>query len=170
MVIQQEDRNPEYSFEEEPKQNGEHDEEEYIQAYNANTFEENQNEEGSTWFLDTGATHHLTYRKDWLENYQELSTPLKVTFGDKGQKVAVGKGNIKLRLISNHVVQILDLYFVLGIAKHLLSVGQATTKGMTIKFSKQPTTMYIQDDQHVIKLYVQNMGNYFLSRQIKEKH
>ena len=77
---------------------------------------------------------------------------------------------IKLRLISNHVVQILDLYFVLGIAKHLLSVGQATTKGMMIKFSKQPTTMYIRDDQHEIKLYVQNMGNYFLSRQIKEKH
>ena len=111
MVIQQEvDRNLEYSFEEAPEQNGEPDEEEYIQAYNANTFEEN--EDDSTWFLDIGATHHLTYRKDWLDNHQELPIPLKVTFGDKGQKVAVGKGNIKLRLISNHVVQISDIYFV----------------------------------------------------------
>ena len=43
VVIQQEDdRNPEYSFEEEPEQNREHDEEEYTQAYNANTFEENK--------------------------------------------------------------------------------------------------------------------------------
>ena len=162
MVIQQEDdRNPEYSFEEEPDQNGEHDEEEYIQAYNANTFEENQNEEGSTWFLDIGATHHLTYRKDWLENYQELSTPLKVTFEDKGQKVAVGKGNIKLRLIGNHVVQISDIYFVPGIAKHLLSVGQATAKGMTIKFSKQQATLYIQDDQHEIKIVCPKQGQLY---------
>ena len=160
VVIQQEDdRNPEYSFEEAPEQNGEPDEEEYIQAYNANTFEEN--EDDSTWFLDTGATHHLTYRKDWLDNYQELPIPLKVTFGDKGQKVAVGKGNIKLRLISNHVVQISDIYFVPGIAKHLLSVGQATAKGMTVKFSKQEATLYIQDDQHEIKIVCPKQGQLY---------
>ena len=60
MIIQQEDdRNSEYSFEEERKQNEEHVEKEFIQAYHANTHEDNQTEDASTWFLDTGATHHL---------------------------------------------------------------------------------------------------------------
>ena len=41
VVIQQEDdRNPEYSFEEELEQNGEHEEEQYIQTYHINTLEE----------------------------------------------------------------------------------------------------------------------------------
>ena len=71
-----------------------------------------KNEDGSTWFLDTRATHHLAYRKDWLDNYQELPMPLKVTFGDNHKKVAVGRGNIKLKFISNHMYkfQIYTLY------------------------------------------------------------
>ena len=116
MIIQQEDdRNRDYSFEEEPEQNGEHDEEEYIQLYHANTHEENQTEDDSTQFLDIGATHHLAYRKDWLDNYQELPMPLKVTFGDNHKKVAVGRGNIKLKFIGNHMYkfQIYTLYLEL---------------------------------------------------------
>ena len=81
---------------------------------------------------------------------------MKVTFGDKGQKVVVRKGNIKLGLIGNHLVQISDIYFVPGIPKHLLSVGRDTAKGMIIKFSKQQATLYIQDDQHKIKIVCPN--------------
>ena len=55
--------------------------------------------------------------------------------------------------------KISDIYFVPRIAKHLLSMGQAVAKGMTIKFSKQQANLYIQ-----------NKGNYILSMQIKEKH
>ena len=52
MIIQQEDnRKLDYSFEEEHEQNREHGEEQYIHAYHANTREENQIEDDSTWFL-----------------------------------------------------------------------------------------------------------------------
>ena len=51
-----------------------------------------------TRYLDTSATHHLTYRRDWLEDYRVLSNQLQVIFGDKGKKVAVSKGTIKIKL------------------------------------------------------------------------
>ena len=54
--------------------NGEDHNEVYIQAYRINIDGGGEKRDHDIWFLDTGATHHLTYRKDWLEDYQELST------------------------------------------------------------------------------------------------
>ena len=49
MTIQHlEDRKSKYSFEEEPEQNKELDEEEYIQEYHVNTHEKNQIEDENT--------------------------------------------------------------------------------------------------------------------------
>ena len=45
-----------------------------IQAYHVTT--EELKIDYDTWFLDIGATHHLTYRRDWLEDYQVLSNQL----------------------------------------------------------------------------------------------
>ena len=38
-----------------------------------------------------GTIDHLTYLKDFLEEHQELSTPLSLVFGDHGQKLVAGK-------------------------------------------------------------------------------
>ena len=70
-----------------------------------------------------GVTHHLTYKKDWLDEYKKLSTPLWVVFGVDGQKLDVGKGNIRLIMANDHHIKIIDVYYVLGVAKHLLLVG-----------------------------------------------
>ena len=67
-----------------------------------------------------GPTHHLTYRRDWLEEYQELSTPLGVVFGDNGQKLVVGKGNICLIMANDNHIKIVNVYYVPRVAKHLL--------------------------------------------------
>ena len=40
-------------------------------------------------------------------------------------------------------------------------MGQATAKGMTIKFSKQQATQYIQDDQHEIKIACPKQGQLY---------
>ena len=104
--------------------NGEDQNEEvYIQAYCINSDGGGKKRDHDTWFLNTGATHHLTYQKDCLEYYQELSTPLRVVFEDNGDKLVVGNGNICL-IMAN------------GVAKHLRSVGQATNNGLTNEFTE----------------------------------
>ena len=78
----------------------------YIQAYHINTNGGGNKRDHDTWFLDTGATHHPTYKKDWVEQYQDLSTPLRFVFGDIGQKLVVGKGNICLIIANDHHIKL----------------------------------------------------------------
>ena len=55
-------------------------------------------------------------------------------FGDKGKKVAVSKGTIKIKLSKHHQITVHNVYYVHALAKHLLSVGQAIIDGLKIKF------------------------------------
>ena len=47
-----------------------------IQAYHVTT--EKLKTDHDTWYLDTAATHHLTYQRYYLEDYQVLSNKLQV--------------------------------------------------------------------------------------------
>ena len=53
-----------------------------------------------------GTIDHLTYLKDFLEEHQELSTPLRVVFGNNGQKVVVGKDKLGLIMVNNHHIKL----------------------------------------------------------------
>ena len=121
-----------------------------IQAYHV-TLEEFKTDY-DTWYLDIGATHHLTYRRDWLEDYQVLSNQLQVIFGDKGKKSAIGKGTIKIKLSKDHQITVHNVYYVPGLAKHLLSVGQATIDGLTIQFCRDKAILQFQDGNSSIQM------------------
>ena len=105
-----------------------------IQAYHI--IAEESKTDYDTWYLDTGVTHHLTYRRDWLDDYQVLSNQLQVIFGDKGKKSAIGKGTIKIKLSKDHQITVHNVYYVPGLEKHLLSVEQAIVDGLTIQFCR----------------------------------
>ena len=85
-----------------------------------------------TWYVDTSATHHFTYRKDWWNCYRVLSNPLLVTFGDIRQKPTIDKGSIQFRLSDSHEITFPNVYNVPGLAKDLFLVGQATVRGLII--------------------------------------
>ena len=42
----------------------------------------------------------------------------------------------------NHI-KIIDVYYVPGVAKHLLSVGQATNNGLTIEFTENRAMIHL---------------------------
>ena len=73
-----------------------------------------------------GTIDHLTYLKDFLEEHQELSTTLRVVFGDSEQKLVVGKGHFCLIMTNDHDIQITYVYYVPRVAKHLTLIGQIT--------------------------------------------
>ena len=88
----------------------------------------------SAWYLDTGATHHMTYDKKLLAEFKELPTPLEVHLGDDSIREAKGFGTITFNLPNNKHLQIHKVYFVPGLTKNLISVSQATQSGFTITF------------------------------------
>ena len=46
----------------------------------------------SAWYIDLGASHHFTHRKDWFTDYQPYSD--SIIFGGWEEYTIVGKGNI----------------------------------------------------------------------------
>ena len=74
------------------------------------------------------------------EGVLELSTPLRVVFGENGQKLAVGKGNICLIMTNDHRINIPYVYYVPISVKHFLSLGQATNNGLPIELTKNCAT------------------------------
>ena len=47
------------------------------------------------WIVDSGASSHMTQRRELLINYEEFKEPQKVCLGDGRTVEALGKGNIR---------------------------------------------------------------------------
>src|SRR5579863_5034955 len=48
------------------------------------------------WHSDSGATSHVTGRRDWLTDYVEFQTPAMVSLTANNQVRALGKGTVKV--------------------------------------------------------------------------
>ena len=124
----------EYGEDDEEKVENEQEEvyDDLLQAFFAEAFNiemDTYKKEDNLWYFDTGATHHLTNNKAWLSNYSLLQTPVTVHFGNNGIKQALGKGEVSFRLQTDNIFTIANVYYVPGITKNILSVGQATETG-----------------------------------------
>eukprot|EP00250_Pteridium_aquilinum_P035230 c892_g1_i1 orf=2-1174(-) len=76
------------------------------------------------WLLHTGATHHMTPHRHWLQDYKKLNEAVKVYLGDNHCLHARGIGNMPVTLPSGSTVLIKDIYHIPGLSRNLLSVTQ----------------------------------------------
>lgn len=53
--------------------------------------------DGEKWYLDTGASAHMTSHKTWLTNYKEFEEPRKFKIGDGNYLLSYGVGEIPIR-------------------------------------------------------------------------
>ncbi len=51
-------------------------------------------ESDNTWFFDSGASVHMTSRKEWLHDFKQLNPPRKVWFSDESWTEATGVGTV----------------------------------------------------------------------------
>lgn len=89
------------------------------------------------WITDSGASKHITYRREWLSDFRPLNN-VSVSLGDNGIYQALGSGTVFIeRLIDGNWQsgRIDDVLYVPQIKKNLFSVGICTTKGFNVFFS-----------------------------------
>ncbi|XP_024006141.1 uncharacterized protein LOC112082834 [Eutrema salsugineum] len=79
------------------------------------------------WYLDNGASNHMTGNRAWFTKINEMITG-KVRFGDDSRVDIKGKGSI-LFITKNGDKKILaDVYYIPNLKSNIISLGQATEK------------------------------------------
>lgn len=83
------------------------------------------------WFVDNGATKHITKRSDIFVTFEKFATPHRVQAAGKEVLAAIGKGTVKVISDVNNSQQcltLLDVWYVPSIGRNLFSVLAAQDK------------------------------------------
>lgn len=86
------------------------------------------------WYIDSGATSHMSNRKDWYATMSSHVTP--ITVANKEQLLSHGKGTVNIH-ISDSVNKISDVLYIPGLATNLLSVSNLVKKGFDVLFTSK---------------------------------
>ena len=116
------------------------------------------------WIIDSGASQHMTYSKDQLEDYEEMEMQ-SVHLADKTVLEAIGKGTATIwtRVGGNNVpCRIKNVWLVPKLERSLLSVTRIVQHGYSVIFTPQSCLITAQNGQHVLKA-VDNGGIYLIS-------
>lgn len=103
------------------------------------------------WLADSGATHHMTHRREWLYNFELIEREqFGVTIGNDHVIHALGRGNMDvIATVNNRKIQHkLYVLFVPDIGKNLLSIGAAADNGIEARLSK--ISIKLMSDNNVI--------------------
>ena len=108
-----------------------HDEEEALTSSSMNAIGK------SEWIIDSGATQHMTFERNNLEDYVEFKQPSVVNLGDNRSILAYGKGTYRVKAVVDGRIQKIALHDVLYLPeldKKLLSVHAMIKVGAVISF------------------------------------
>ncbi|KAH9298713.1 hypothetical protein KI387_014046, partial [Taxus chinensis] len=72
------------------------------------------------WYVDSGATRHMTGHRDWFISMRDTPSKNHVSLGDDSSYTVQGIGNISLPLGSRKC-KLSDVLYVPGLTKNLLS-------------------------------------------------
>ena len=76
------------------------------------------------WYVDSGASNHMTYHQNWFSEMKEPSKPGYVETGDDTMHPIEHVGDVPLTLEDGKEKYMSDVLHVPTITKNLVSVGQ----------------------------------------------
>ena len=84
------------------------------------------------WYLDSGASDHMTHRRDWFCQYQPLNIPTWVCVGGGNILRAPGKGQINVHTLHGKewILNHLHVLYVPGLKYNIFSTEVAMNKGL----------------------------------------
>ncbi|KAD5317806.1 hypothetical protein E3N88_17752 [Mikania micrantha] len=117
----------------------------FPQRYDSNTQETN------VWYLDTGATNHMTGNKGLFSN---LNTEVEgtVRFGDNSCVKIERKGSILLECKTKEQRLLTDVLYIPHLKSNILSIGQAEEGGCEILIKHGTLTMFEPSGATLIKV------------------
>ncbi|KAE9327341.1 hypothetical protein PR003_g16033, partial [Phytophthora rubi] len=117
------------------------------------------------WLIDSGATVHMTPHRNDLFEYKDLDSNIEVTIAD-GKKIrVVGTGSVRLTGIDGKRIKMIDVLYIPGLDRQLLSVSRLADRGVSVEFQKKSCTIWnkskvIASGKKVGKAYVLDCEKY----------
>ena len=91
---------------------------------------------GSVWFLDSGASFHMTGDKYLFVDLDEKDLGVNIEMGDDGRYSATNIGTISFERESGKPFILKEVMHVPGLKKNLISVAMLEDKGYDVVFSE----------------------------------
>ena len=109
------------------------------------------NDDKNAWFIDSGASLHMSCNKEWFDEYHENIDGTYVCLGDNRSLKVQGYGVIGVNLPNGQEKQIHNVMYVPDIKKNLIYVSTITDQDLKVEFVKsQCVVKDIQDKYKVI--------------------
>ncbi|KAL5757116.1 hypothetical protein ACOSQ2_021862 [Xanthoceras sorbifolium] len=118
----EEDVNESFNFTEKEQVGGES-----LMLMAHNSTYQNQN----VWFLDSGASNHMTGRKDLFTELDE-KVHGEISFGDLSKIPVQGRGDVMIKQKNGDHAFISNVYYVPDMKTNILSLGKLLEKGYHI--------------------------------------
>jgi len=101
------------------------------------------------WYVDNGATTHLTFRSDILSNFQKFSESKNLQIADGNYVQATGMGMVHMETVINeeHLeIKLENVWLVPKLKRNLFSVLAAQDKHKNSVFVSTPRNCYLKVD------------------------
>ncbi|CAI5463697.1 unnamed protein product [Closterium sp. Yama58-4] len=98
------------------------------------------------WFLDTGATQHMTHSASLLNNIGALGDVTSIVFGNNESLPVVGVGSMRL-IVDSGPVDVTNVLHVPGVKVNLLSVPQLAKKGVIANIDGAKMNLFWKGEQ-----------------------
>lgn len=88
------------------------------------------------WYLDSGATSHMTGQREWLKNFEEFQKPVFVKLGNAVEISAYGKGRVNVLAFTGVEWErkyLKDVLYVPKLAYNLFSMGSTLDKNVSFE-------------------------------------
>lgn len=123
------------------------------------------------WFVDSGASSHMTSKLDYIRNYEPFSTPIPVALGDNRTVDAIGKGDVLFDMtFATHKKRILltDILYVPEMGFNLFSVTTVVAKGCSVEFNG--TRFLLKKDGKIVALGTNTTSHTTLNCEVIVEH
>ena len=97
----------------------------------------------NVWYVDSGASNHMTGHGEWFKDMQNLERPGYVETGDDTAHPFKHTGNVPLTMHDGKVKYLADVLHVPSITKNLVSVGQMVEQNLQVRFN--PAGLFIEE-------------------------
>ncbi|CAM8994711.1 unnamed protein product [Rhodiola kirilowii] len=114
------------------------------------------NKESNLWYLDNGASNHMTGVKT---NFNELDEKVsgQVKFGDGSVVQIKGKGSVLLKCKNGEQRLLSEVYFIPNLRSNIISLGQLAEEGSKVVL--QGVFLWVYDKEGRLLMKVEQSGN-----------